>query len=108
MDSVLILNTEINVTSVDDVAELLQKKDSKNNRKHDVENRRAEGAKGAQRTSRRPEEPSIWDAGEVPPLLLGHPILAVFHAGPRHSSHPASLMFFLCLQLNKRMNYQKI
>ena len=29
MDSVLILNTQINVTSVDDVAELLQKKDSK-------------------------------------------------------------------------------
>ena len=29
MDSVLILNTEINVTSVDDIAELLQKKDSK-------------------------------------------------------------------------------
>ena len=29
MDSVLILNTEINVTSVDDVAEFLQKKDSK-------------------------------------------------------------------------------
>ncbi len=29
MDSVLILNTKINVTSVDDIAELLQKKDSK-------------------------------------------------------------------------------
>ena len=28
MDSVLILNTEINITSVDDVAELLQKKES--------------------------------------------------------------------------------
>ena len=29
MDSVLILNTEINIISVDDVAELLQIKDSK-------------------------------------------------------------------------------
>ena len=29
MDSVLILNTKISVTSVNDIAELLQKKDSK-------------------------------------------------------------------------------
>ena len=53
------------------------------------------------KASKRGREPRrhhlFWPPRRSPPLLLGQPLLAVFRAGPHHSCHPASLIFFLCL-----------